>query len=155
MPLRLKAPECLMQASHCGVPYATPSPSSRSPSERAPTWVRPPPDRARRHGGPPAGGYAERDLHVVVALLHLWEPAGLSSEAILAAVEAGELSWSRRSPQGGAAAGQVHQGENLGNWVEAEQGLESDSSRKPVHQESFEVKQGCGPAMQLFVQKAF
>jgi adenylate cyclase len=41
--------------------------------------------------GPAEDGYEERDVHVV-ALLHLWEQAGLSSEAILAAVEAGELS---------------------------------------------------------------
>jgi hypothetical protein len=39
---------------------------------------------------PADDGDEERD--VVVALLHLWERAGLSSEAILAAVEAGELS---------------------------------------------------------------
>ncbi len=42
--------------------------------------------------GPRDDGYAERDVHVV-ALLHLWERAGLSSEAILAAVEAGELDF--------------------------------------------------------------
>jgi hypothetical protein len=30
--------------------------------------------------GPPDDGYGERDVHVV-ALLHLWERAGLSSEA--------------------------------------------------------------------------
>ena len=41
--------------------------------------------------GPADEGYAERDVHVV-ALLHVWERAGLSSEAILAAVDAGELS---------------------------------------------------------------
>jgi hypothetical protein len=40
---------------------------------------------------PAEDGDEERDVHVV-ALLHLWERAGLSSEAILAAVEAGELS---------------------------------------------------------------
>jgi hypothetical protein len=36
-------------------------------------------------------GYAERDVHLV-ALLHLWEEAGLSRAAILEAVKAGELS---------------------------------------------------------------
>jgi hypothetical protein len=36
-------------------------------------------------------GYGERDVHLV-ALLHVWESAGLSAESILAAVEAGELS---------------------------------------------------------------
>jgi class 3 adenylate cyclase len=41
--------------------------------------------------GPADDGYAQRDVHVV-ALLHLWERAGLSSESILAAVDAGELS---------------------------------------------------------------
>jgi hypothetical protein len=81
--------------------------------------------------GPSAGRYAERDVHVVVALLHLWERAGLSSEAILAAVVAGKLSWSRRSPQGDAVAGEVHQGENLVTGWRPNRGLESDSFASP------------------------
>ena len=40
---------------------------------------------------PERSGYREQDAHVV-ALLHLWDEAGLSAEAILAAIEAGELS---------------------------------------------------------------
>jgi hypothetical protein len=35
--------------------------------------------------------YEERDVHVA-ALLHMWERAGLSAPAILAAVDAGSLS---------------------------------------------------------------
>ena len=96
--------------------------------------------------GPSASGYAERGVHVVVvALLHLWERAGLSSEAILAAVEAAELSWSRRSPQGDAVAGEVHQGENLVTGWRPNRGLDPTRSRKPVHQESFETKRISGP----------
>jgi adenylate cyclase len=41
--------------------------------------------------GPERNGYREQDAHVVV-LLHLWDEARLSAEAILAAIEAGELS---------------------------------------------------------------
>lgn len=37
-------------------------------------------------------GFRERDVHLV-ALLHLWEQAGLSARSILSAVEAGELSF--------------------------------------------------------------
>jgi adenylate cyclase len=40
----------------------------------------------------PKDGYEERDVHLV-ALLHMWEAAGLSPGSILAAVEAGELSF--------------------------------------------------------------
>jgi adenylate cyclase len=39
----------------------------------------------------PGDAYEERDVHVA-ALLHMWERAGLSAPAILAAVEAGTLS---------------------------------------------------------------
>lgn len=41
--------------------------------------------------GPERDGFREQDAHVV-ALLHLWEDAGLSAATILAAVEAGDLS---------------------------------------------------------------
>src|ERR671911_453540 len=41
--------------------------------------------------GPEQDGFSERDAHVV-ALLQVWERAGLPAESILSAVESGELS---------------------------------------------------------------
>src|SRR5919204_5952424 len=41
--------------------------------------------------GPEEDGFSERDAHVV-ALLQVWERAGLPAESILSAVESGELS---------------------------------------------------------------
>lgn len=41
--------------------------------------------------GSAGAGYRERDVHVV-ALLHMWEEAGLSAESILAATRTGDLS---------------------------------------------------------------
>jgi hypothetical protein len=48
--------------------------------------------------GPEQDRFSERDAHVV-ALLQVWERAGLSAESILSAIESGELSldfWRRR-----------------------------------------------------------